>query len=248
MSVWKFSRSVLLLFFLSGSLFGCLSRIGQRQFAASPEPAPAQSEGMVVQDDGSIIFVKDRLEISLHLLGDDYLNRQFPSASNKGVRSTNPYTYGDWKPWGQEWTPQRFTVALVNVKNYAYPKIFIDPKNIYITTSNRRAYERLNKGLLEDHFSSYLRAYSGLQRRTYESISDLLTRTLYPADLVFSGQESSGYVVFPVLDGDVSEFTVHLPRVVLRFDYKSDPVETIDLAYKFHRDLYKGIHPREAQQ
>ncbi len=230
------------------ALAGCISQVGQRRFATAPEPTQMQNDGMTVLDDGAIVFTQDRLEISLQVLRDDFLNRQFAASSSKGAESTNPYTYGDWQPWGQEWTPQRFTVVLLKVKNYEYPKVFINPNDIFIKTDNSRIYNVLDQGLLEDYFSPYLRAYAGNQRRTFEAITDQLMRTAYPPDMIFSGQETSGYLVLPVLHNDVDNFAVHVPNVVTRFDYKGDPVETIDLEFKLHRDIYTALQPREAAQ
>jgi hypothetical protein len=230
------------------TLSGCISQVGLRRFATAAEPAPQQNEGMTVLDDGTIVYTKDRLEVSMQVLQDDFLNRQFAAASSKGAESTNPYTYGNWKPWGQEWTPNRFTVVLLKVKNYEYPKIFIDPNALTITASNKRAYNALDEGLLEDYFSPYLRAYAGIQRRQFENITDQLKRTIYPPDMVFSGQESIGYIIFPVLHKDVDNFIVNVPDMVVRFDYKGDSVETIDLSFKLQREIYLALHPREETQ
>ena len=225
-------------------LAGCISQVGLRRFATFPEPVMQQDEAMTVLDDGAVVYAKDRLEISLQVLDDGFLNRQFAADSRKGAESTNPYTYGNWKPWGQEWTPERFTVVLLKVKNYEYPKVFIDPKALVITTSNNRVYNALDDGLLEDYFSPYLRSYAGRQRRQFEDTTDLLKSTVYPPDMVFSGQEEEGYIVFPVLHKDVSNFTVNVPDMAVRFDYKGEPVETIDLAFKFQREIYHALHPR----
>ena len=239
-----------LLFFLVGIMVvaGCSGQLGLRRFAEHPEPVAQQEEGMVVKDDGTVVFVKDRLEISLRILEDEVLNRQFAGYSDRGAESTNPYTYGDWEPWGQDWTPQRFTVLLLKVKNYAYPKVFIDPEDVRITTQNKRTYNSLKTGILDDYFSPYLQSYAGQDHSQFRTITDHLMRTVYNPVYVFSGQEVEGYVVFPVLHSDVESFTVHIDDVGLRFDYKSDPVETVDLSYHFDREVYKALHPREASR
>lgn len=244
MSIRNIATSGLLTALYLLVLAGCLSQVGLRRFATFPEPVPQQGEAMTVLDDGAIVYAKDRLEVSLQVLDDGFLNRQFAADSRKGVESTNPYTYGNWKPWGQNWTPARFTVVLLKVKNYEYPKVFIDPTALVITTANNRVYNALDSGLLEDHFSPYLRAYAGNQRQQFEATTDLLKRTVYPPDMVFSGQESTGYIIFPVLHRDVSDFTVSVPDMAVRFDYKGDPVETLDLAFKFQREIYHALHPR----
>ena len=244
MSIRNIATSGLLVALYLLVLAGCLSQVGLRRFATFPEPVPQQDEAMTVLDDGAIVYAKDRLEVSLQVLNDGFLNRQFAADSRKGAESTNPYTYGNWKPWGQNWTPARFTVVLLKVKNYEYPKVFIDPTALVITTANNRVYNALDSGLLEDHFSPYLRAYAGNQRQQFEATTDLLKRTVYPPDMVFSGQESTGYIIFPVLHRDVSDFTVSVPDMAVRFDYKGDPVETLDLAFKFQREIYHALHPR----
>jgi hypothetical protein len=245
MRIRKIATGGLLLALYLVTLSGCISQVGLRRFASPPQPALEQNEGMTVLDDGTIIYTKDRLEISLQVLEDGFLNRQFASVSNQGAESTNPYTYGDWTPWGQDWTPSRFTVILLKVKNYEFPKVFINPDALTITSSNERIYNVLDQGLLEDHFSPYLRAYAGIQRRQFEDITDQLKRTVYPPDMVFSGQEATGYIVFPVLHKDVESFIVNVTDMAVRFDYKGEPVETIDLQFKLEREIYLALHPRE---
>ena len=102
MRVRRIVSSGLLVVAAAIALSGCISQVGQRRFATPPEPAQTQNGGMTVLDDGSIVFTQDRLEISLQVLRDDFLNRQFAASSNKGTESTNPYTYGDWQPWGDQ--------------------------------------------------------------------------------------------------------------------------------------------------
>jgi hypothetical protein len=247
MKTSKLAAWILGLALLAG-LAGCLSQIGMRRFATPAGPAAAQGEGMTLQDDGSIVFTKDRLEISVRVLEDEYLNRQFAANSAQGARSTNPYTYGNWQPWGQDWTPRRFTVLLVKVKNYSYPKVLLEPDRIYITTGNGRTYRVLDLGLLDDYFSPYLRSYAGREYKMYRETMDRLLRTLYRPDYVFSGQEATGYVVLPVLHQDVEDFTVHVPGVGVRFDYRSAPLEQLDLSYHFTQEVYRARHPREAAQ
>ncbi|MBM3280863.1 MAG: hypothetical protein FJY95_22720 [Candidatus Handelsmanbacteria bacterium] len=238
----------MLIFLLLGGEIGCLSQVGLRRFATPVGPAEVQGEGMIPQDDGSIVFTRDRLEITVRVLEDEYLNRQFAANSVQGARSTNPYTFGDWKPWGQDWTPRRFTVLLVKVKNYFYPKVLLEPDKISISTSNGRSYRVLDLGLLDDYFSPYLRSYAGQDYKMYRETVDRLLRTLYRPDYVFSGQETTGYVVLPVLHQDVEDFTVHVPGVGVRFDYRSAPLEQLDLRYQFTREVYRSRHPREAAQ
>ena len=52
-----------------------------------------------------------------------------------------------------------------------------------------------------------------------------------------AAQEVEGYLVFEPLAPDVSELTVNLPGVIVRYDYKGDPRETMDVTVKFERDI-----------
>ena len=226
---------------------GC-AEIGMRRFAEAPVPTAQQAGGMVVEDDGTIVYTQDRLDIAVRVLSDEFLNRQFPGQSNRGPKSTNPYTYGNWKPWGEQQAPRRFTVLLVRVKNYAYPKVLLDPDRMWITTANDRSYSVLDPGLLNDHFGPYLGAYDGQSHRSYREMTDTLNRTLLKADYVFSGQEVMGYVVFPALHDDVEAFAVNVMDLAVRFDYKSEPIETLDLVYRFEREVYEAVHPRSAER
>lgn len=244
------SNSLLLVPALVGCLLvaGCSTQIGMRRFAEAPVPASQQASGMVVEDDGTILYAQDRLEIAVRVLSEEFLDRQFPNQSNSGPESTNPYTYGNWKPWGESKAPQRFTVLSVRVKNYAFPKVLLDPDNMWITTPSGRNYSVFDAGLLDDQFDPYLGSYSGQSHRRYREITDILNQTLLKADYVFSGQEVTGYVVFPALHNDVEVFAVHVADLALRFDYKSEPIETVDLVYKFDREVYEAVHPRSVDR
>jgi hypothetical protein len=66
--------------------------------------------------------------------------------------------------------------------------------------------------------------------------------------MVFSGQEATGYIVFPVLHKDVDNFAINVPDMAVRFDYKGEPVETIDLEFRLQREIYLALHPREETQ
>ena len=65
---------------------------------------------------------------------------------------------------------------------------------------------------------------------------------MYQNEQIFSAQESDGYVVFEPLAHDVDELTVHIDDVVIRFDYKGDPIETSDVEMQFGREVGR-IYP-----
>jgi hypothetical protein len=233
----------------------CGTKFGYRHFAGPIVPA-AEGTGekeYVVGDDRSITFLRDRLEVTLVPLTAEVLNRQFATESttppgfrqpNPYAAAHNPYTYGDWKPPGEEQAPERFTVFLLKVKNYAYPKVKIDPANIAIVAANGRRYQALSLAALVEYYLPYAVAYAGNSRANVTGRRDLLRKTLYDASFVFSGQEKEGYLVFPALDRDTAEFEVRIDEMTLRFDYKGEPVDKVDIPYRFHREVYMARRPR----
>ncbi|HID09834.1 MAG TPA: hypothetical protein EYP17_00840 [Candidatus Latescibacteria bacterium] len=212
-------------------------------YYAGPLKPVGESEqvitGMAVYDDGTVTFTKERLEVSLRPMTDEELNRQFASASKGGPKATNPYTYGDSKYWDLGITPQRFTVFRLKVKNYTYPKVLLDPTKTIIVADNGREYWALSLEQLTLYYRTYAVAYAGNEYDRFEARKDILKRTLYPGDPIFSGQEQEGYVVFPALHPDVDKITVWVKDMVLRFDYKDEPIETMDVAFRFRRDIGK---------
>ena len=199
-----------------------------------------------VADDGTVTFTQGRLEVSLRPMTDEELNRQFSTMSHAGSRSTNPYTFGDSKVFRTDETPQRFTVFRLKVENYEYPKVFIYPAKIYLTTGNGRKYYALTLAQLRVYYRRYL--LGGAESNTEKWASGnfdteqnnretTLNRTLFPAEQIFSAQEKEGYVVFKPLAPDVDQVTVHIPDTVVRFDYKGDPSEYIEITAQFNREI-----------
>ena len=203
-----------------------------------------QADHMVVQDDRSVTFVYERLEIGLLPLSDGELNRQFPGISDKGAKSTNPYTYGNWTRMGEEWIPPRYSVWRLRIKNYAYPKIRIDPAKIELVSDDGyRTYKTLEMLEIVEYYYSQIVGYAGNEYRRFKSREDILNRTMFKGEVLFSGQEAESYIVFPALDPDVTSFVVNLSDVAVRFNYMDEPVETIDLAFRFEREVHKGYQP-----
>ena len=216
--------------------FGCAYR-----YAVGPlVPLGEETQGprMSVADDGTVAYTYERLEISVRPMTDAELNRQFANASRGGMESTNPYTYGDWIPRGEKITPSRFTVFLLTVKNYTFPKIVVDPSKVLITTQNGRVYSPLSLQYLKEYYVSFVIGYAGNATQRYEERKDILLRTLFPRDEpLFSGQSQRGYIVFPVLHEDVREITIELRDIILRFDSWGKPVEKLNVAYHFRREV-----------
>lgn len=214
-----------------------------RYFAGPLRPTTEQTTSMTVNDDGSVTYAQDRLEVTLRPMTDPELNRQFPNFSSAGAASTNPYTFGDWTPQGDEWTPPRFTVFRLSVSNYQFPKVVLDPMRLDIATTNNRQYQAMDYGALYEYYQAYWLGRTGEGREEFAARTDLLRRTMFTDDPVFSGQESEGYVVFPLLHDDVTEITVTIEDVILRFNYANQPIESTDISYHFDREVFQGYQP-----
>ncbi len=223
-------------------LFGCglalvvgLLSCAYRPFTGPLVPLNKQAPLMTVHDDGSVVYQLDRFEVTVRPMTDAELNRQFVEASSNGSHSTNAYTYGDLQFDGPDSTRSRFAVFHVAVKNYSYPKVQVDPARAVLEAGNKREYYSLSLAQLENYFRAYARGYEGNEYARHRERLDLLRRTLLKPDVVFSGQEAEGYIVFPVLHADVEDVRLILEDVVLRFDYRDEPSETTQITYAFER-------------
>lgn len=217
-----------------------------RYFPTTLQPAPEQTKGMEINDDGSVTFHLGRLAVSVKPMTDAELNRQFSSASTGGADAVNPYTFGDWAAAGDDWTPPRFTVFRVQVNNYEFPKVRLDPLEMSVTTANNRSYQPLSYADLYGYYRSYWQGNTGRGRVDFRSRTDLLKQTLYSGAIVFSGSDEEGYVVFPRLADDVKSIGVHIEGMAVRFDYAGLPLETVNLTFGFRRDVLRGFTPGDA--
>ena len=234
---------------LVGLLFSSCS---YRYYAEDLKPMSEDEQGAnkTVADDGTVSYTQARLEISLRPMTDAELNRQFSAYSNEGPNSQNPYTFGNSTYFRTGDTPQRFTVFRMYVSNYEYPKVYLDPKKVYITTPNGRKYYALRFEQLSIYYRRYVGSgvggnapgMPGNAMFTWKEREGILRRTMFPDEEVFSAQENEGYIVFKPLASDVEELTVHIPDVVVRFDYKGDPIEYVDVEMYFEREIGR-IYP-----
>ena len=223
-----------------------------RYYAEDLKPLSEAEQGAnkTVADDGTVSYTQARFEISLRPMTDAELNRQFGAYSNEGPNSRNPYTFGNSTYFRTGDTPQRFTVFRMYVSNYEYPKVYLDPKKVYMTTSNGRKYYALRREQLAIYYRRYVGSGTGGNEpgmpgnalEVWNERDSILRRTMFPDEQVFSAQENEGYVVFKPLAPDVEELTVHIPDVVVRFDYKGDPMEDVDVAMHFEREIGR-IYP-----
>ena len=231
----KLIRGLALAWIFGLGVQGC----GYNYYTGPLQPGEQQAASMSVADDGTVTFEQDRFEVRLKPMTDEELNRQFFNNSQSGPKSTNPYTFGNTVFWGTDQEKQRFTVFRVSVKNYAYPKVKIDPSKIVVKASNKREYWSLNFEQLDTYYRAYAIGYRGNEYARYQERRDLLRRTMLKNEEIFSGQEAEGFVVFPALHPDVSDIEVQVLDVVLRFDFRNEPVETTNISYSFVRDIGK---------
>ena len=212
--------------------------------AVQPVAEEQQAPNMMVSDDRSVTYVFERLEIGLKPMSDQELNRQFPGLSNQGPTSTNPYTYGNWKRMGEQWIPPKYSVWRLKVKNYAYPKIQVDPSKIeLVSDSGFRTYTTLDQAQILEYYYSHIVGYAGNEYRRFTEREDVLNRTLFKGEVLYSGQEAESFIVFPKLDPDVTAFAINVADIALRFNYRDEPIETTDLSFRFQREVHKGNHP-----
>lgn len=226
-------RMCYLLLSMSFILGGC----GYHYYAGPLRPADIQQASMSIADDGTVTFAQDRFEVRLKPMSDEELNQQFFNNSQGGARSTNPYTFGNTVFWGTDQEKQRFTVFRLSVKNYAYPKVKIDPAKIVLRGANKREYWSLSFEQLDTYYRAYAIGYRGNEYARYQERRDLLRRTMFKNEEIFSGQEADGFVVFPALHLDVGDVEVLVHDVVLRFDFRNEPIETSDISFSFTRDI-----------
>lgn len=228
---------------ITAFVVGC----GYRYYATPIRPAPEadQTAGMKVSDDGTVTFTKERLEIAVRPLSDEELNRQFSAYSTGGTASTNPYTYGDWKDPETGTAPNRFTVFLLKVSNYAYPKVRIDPLKATLVAENGRQYHTMSPLEFDEYYRPYATANAGNEYAQHEDRKDIFRTTRYQGGVIFSGQDAQGFLLFPQLHSDVQRLRLRLEDVALRFDFRGEPVETADLEYVFQREVGRFYPGRE---
>ncbi len=233
MKIW--GQSTVSVFLLVFVLQGC----GYYYHAGHLEPVESQAASMDIADDGTVTFSQDRFEVRMKPMTDEELNRQFPSHSQAGPKSTNPYTFGDTKFWGAEQEKARFTVFRISVKNYAYPKVKIDPAKVVLKAKNGREYWSLSFEQMDTYYRAYAIGYRGNEYDRYQERRDLLRRTMFQNEEIFSGQEADGFIIFPALHPDVSKIELTVHDAVLRFDFRNEPIETINIPYSFSREIGK---------
>jgi len=247
-AIYKHIWTLLLLSGILVSFSGCGYYLVPENFQpleVEKQETLGESTQMEVLDDGTVTFHQNRLEVSVRAMTDEELNRQFASASiNSGGPAeelpSNPFTYGNWEDPRPGRVPKRFSIFRINVKNYEYPKVKLDPQQVVVRSSNGRSYYPWGSYDVEEYFRRFPLAFNGLGYMRLNERRDIFTRGRYPDDeFCFSGQEVGGYVVFSKIHDDVEEVIVEIPALGVRYDFRSEPVETIDLSFRFKRNIRK---------
>lgn len=188
--------------------------------------------------DSTVSFTQGELQVELRALTDAELNRQFSAHSGDGPSSTNPYTFGDTRFWEGEKERERFTTFRIRVTNDGYPKVKIDPSRMVLSADGAE-YWSLNLQQLDTYYRAYAIGFRGNEYARYQERLDILRRTLFKNEEIFIGQQVEGYVVFPKLHHSVSAVDLVIHDAVLRFDYRNEPVETVQIECHFEREVGK---------
>ena len=97
------------------------------------------------------------------------------------------------KPLGDTYTPPKYTVFAVQVKNYEYPKVHLDPTRITLVSQQAgREYDPLNRTDILEFYASMVTGYAGNAYSVFQERREILTRTMYPAEDVFQRPRSRG--------------------------------------------------------
>lgn len=220
---------------------------------------PIVNEGAqkyVLEDDGAVAYNLEGLKIVVKPMTDEKLNKMFPDISYKDDASTNPYTYGNWIDPDLGYTPNRFTVFVVKVFNYAQPKVNLAPLSAVLTAKRGDrllpyAREKKDSPGSERNFESYyekIKGSSGVERNRFEERLGMVRQTLFTEGPIFKGDKKDGFLVFDPLNETITEVTLTLKDFVLRYDANNWPHEKIDIPFTFERELRKIVEKKESKK
>lgn len=228
---------------------------GYYRWAGPLYPAETVAPEAGVTEEGEARWGRDGIEVRIKALSHEELDRQFASRSAAGRYSTNPYTFGDTRFWDGKAERERFTVFRLSVTNEGFAKVKVDPARMVLRTADGQELWPMGLEQLQAYYRAYVTGYEGNAYARYQERIDVLRRTMYQNEEIFRGQRKDGYVVFPLLPPRVSAVSVVVEDVVLRFDARGEPVETVEIGFPFRRDvgrLYgdgrvilekRGLHP-----
>lgn len=238
---------------------GCGLIPPEKEFFQSWEPDPAlvqsDPEHYRISEDGvALTYDIEGLQISLRPMTDRELNVKYPEESNKeGRNSTNPYTHGIWVDPNLGYTPPRFMAFEVSVFNFPFAQIRVQPKDALLATDRGNRLETYDINEADNPQRSFERYYaergggkgasSGVSRIQFEERMGIVRSSLYRNnEPVFKNDRYQGFLVFDPIDNRVRQVTVTLSRVALKFDVFGDPVETVDIPFRF--SVAQGIREK----
>jgi len=186
------------------------------------------------------VWQADGVKIEVEQMTDPMLNALFPGMSNRGLYSTNPFTFGNWVDLEKGYTPAKFTVFTVRIFNYTQPKVEMDPRTVSLKLDNGASlasygltqYE--DPPSLEQYFIAHQGA-SGNERRRFKEKLGKAKQTMLVKDPIFKGNSAEGLIVFDPLPPEVKQLTFVIKDFVMRFDANDWPLDTRTLEYPFSR-------------
>jgi hypothetical protein len=209
-------------------------------------------QSYTLEEDGAVSYNLEGLKISVKPMTDEKLNKMFPDISFQKEASTNPYTYGNWIDRDLGYTPNRFTVYVVKIFNYAQPKVNLDPLKAVLTSKRGDrllpyAKDQKDSPGSERNFESYyekIKGSSGVERIRFEERMGIVRQSLFTEGQIFKGDKKEGFLVFDPLDETVEEVTLTLREFVLRYDSNNWPQDKIDISFTFKRELKKIVEKK----
>ena len=204
-------------------------------------------------EDGSVSYLMEGLRIEVKYMTDRELNELFPQESNLEEYSINPYTYGNHVDPAVGYVQNRFTVFRVGVHNSTFAKVELDPLKAVLTT-DREGEVHNSYSVLQTprrkNFESYYRALrgpSGNDYYRYNMRMGLVRSNNYGIDeKIFKGESYEGFIVFESLDDEVETVRLQLRDFVLKFNAFNQPIETVDIAFAFDRQVTQEVFEQEA--
>ena len=210
-------------------------------------------EGYTQEEDGTLVYQRQGMKVTIRFVTDQELNAMFPEHSNKESASTNPYTYGNWVDPELGYTPNRFTVFKVAVHNHTLPKINLNPAEVVLTSDRGGrllSYVRESKEIGHLSFEDYYRELagrSGVEENRFAERMGLIRQTLYVDGKVFKGDMKEGFLAFDPLDPRVKKAQLILKDFVLRYDANDWPTELIDLTFPYDRQVQEETEEKSKE-
>ena len=223
---------------------GCFLFPAQMAYISILTPGiPEDSELYTVQPDGTVSYDLEGSRIDIRYMTDEELNALFPEESSRGKYSINPYTYGSWVDPDLGYIPNRFTVFKVTVYNYTFAKVSLDPlRAVILTDKGDRFYGYGIEGPVPyESFEKYympLRRQSGNDYYRYDMrLGTVRSHNYARNQLIFKGENYSGFIAFEPLDEEVSKARLILRDFVTKFDEFGAPLEERDVIFDFDLDV-----------